>query len=173
MLGKIRLCFTVIVLATTLSAADNILIVGSTGLGVQPATGWTRQEGGTFLLRGPGKDGALAPRFTVTVVSGTIADMTTAFRKRFSRVAAGSEILNEDDVPLGGRTWHRLRTHLAIGPIVLGQSIWIGSINGHTIVAVLSTGDDFIQANVSIGADMVSSLREVIQSVPQILTPAH
>ncbi len=166
MLGKIRPCLVLCALTIMLSAVDDAIAVGSTGLSVRPAAGWVRQDSGIFLLRGPGKDGTLAPRFVVSIVSGSIDATVSSIRTRFRRVVAGNELLSEDDVPLGGRAWHRLRTRLAMGPLVLSQSIWISSVRERTVIAVLSSDDDRLSANLTLGSDMVASLRDIRPATP-------
>lgn len=160
MLAKMSISILCCALFQTFAISGEAMPIERSGLVVMPAKDWTRQPGTSFVLRGPERDGLIAPRFAISIVADEPLHVIKELRDRFRRIAAHSSILDEDTVPIGGRAWYRLRTRFAIGPIVLGQSIWIGLINNRTVIGVLSAGDEVLPLYLDTALKMVASLKD-------------
>ncbi len=120
--------------------------------------GWSEIAGSSLVLRGPGKDAMEAPRLAIGIAAGDVASATDSLRDGYRRLADGCEILDDDQVPLGGRVWRRLRVRFAAGPLAFGQSAWVGTVGEHTVVAVLSAPDDRIAAHLTAASAAVASI---------------
>lgn len=120
--------------------------------------GWAEAAGTTLVLRGPGTDAMAAPRLAVELAAGDVTSATESLRDGYRRLADGCEILDDDQVPLGGRVWRRLRVRFAAGPLAFGQSAWVGSVGNRTVVAVLSAPDDRIAAHLAAASAAVASI---------------
>ena len=123
-----------------------------------PPAGWTRTMGETLVLRGPGRDANEAPRLAVTIADGDPASAASSLRDGWKRVADGCEMLDDDDEPLGGRVWRRIRVRFAAGPLAFGQTAWVGAVSGRTVVVVLSAPDDRIGLHLAAASDAVASI---------------
>ena len=123
-----------------------------------PPAGWTRMTGEAFALRGPGRDDSEAPRLVVTIAAGDQGSTAASMRDGWKRVADGCELLDDDDEPLGGRVWRRMRVRFAAGPLAFGQTAWVGAVAGRTVVIVLSAPDDRIGLHLAAASDAVASI---------------
>lgn len=128
---------------TIVAAAEAIPLPGGAGT-IQPPPGWQRNPSSELVLRGPGRETDESPRLAIAV-SGTDAASTAAsLRAGWRRMADGCETIDDDLEPLGGRVWQRIRVRFAAGPLAFGQTGWVGSVGGRTVVIVLSAPDDRI-----------------------------
>lgn len=152
---------TIILLSTCLASAGaaEVRLPQEAGILTIPA-GWTEvpRPGTTLVLRGPGTDAMEAPRLAVETAAGDVASATDSLRDGYRRLADGCEILDDDQVPLGGRVWRRLRVRFAAGPLAFGQSAWIGTVGNRTVVAVLSAPDDRIAAHLTAASAVIASI---------------
>jgi hypothetical protein len=123
-----------------------------------PPAGWIRTVSEMLVLRGPGRDANEAPRLAVTLADGDTASISASLRDGWTRVADGCELLDDDDEPLGGRVWRRIRVRFAAGPLAFGQTAWVGSVSGRTVVVVLSAPDERIGQHLATAAAAVASI---------------
>ncbi|MBN8525437.1 MAG: hypothetical protein J0M02_08885 [Planctomycetes bacterium] len=149
-----------IVLASVLgagsaAAADAALPTGAGRIAIPE--GWSCESGTALVLRGPGGNDT-APRLAVTIAEADPAAAAQALRDGYVRITDGCEILDEDEVPMGGRIWRRTRVRFATGPVLFGQSAWIGSVGGRTVVAVLSAPDERLAAALSAAVAALSGI---------------
>jgi hypothetical protein len=120
--------------------------------------GWTEIAGTSLILRGPGKEAIDAPRLAVEIAAGDIASTTDSLRDGYRRLADGCEIIDDDQVPLGGRVWSRLRVRFAAGPLAFGQSAWVGTVGSRTVVVVLSAPDDSLAVYLAAASSAIASI---------------
>lgn len=142
---------------TFLHASESIPLPDGAGM-FHPPTGWTRLPSEPLVLRGPGRDADEAPRLAATVAAGDPASTAASMRDGWRRVADGCEFLDDDDEPLGGRIWRRIRVRFAAGPLAFGQTAWIGSVGGRTVVMVLSAPDERAGGHLAAAAAAVASI---------------
>lgn len=141
---------------TFLASAESSL-PGGAGTFLPPA-GWTRTSAEMLVLRGPGRDASEAPRLALTLADGDAGSAATSLRDGWKRVADGCEMLDDDDEPLGGRVWRRMRVRFAAGPLAFGQTAWVGSVSGRTVVVVLSAPDERIGLHLAAASAAVASI---------------
>ncbi len=155
-----RICFAVFFVAC-LHATDISVSIPGGGCTISPPSGWTIAPAVHLVFRGPitGNRTEDAPRMAITCAEAGVDSTADSLRDGIRRVADGCEILNDDSVPLGGRTWRRIRSRFAAGPLAFGQIAWISSVDGRTIVVVLSAPDDAIVAHLGPAAAAVGSIR--------------
>lgn len=160
MMSKQRIILLTCVLATALASAESIIIPRTPVLATIPV-GWSAlpQDGVTAVLRGPGSTPASIPRLSLATAAGDPAATCATLRSSLLRVTDGCQILDDDELPIGGRVWRRLRVRFAIGPAQFGQSAWIGSVSGKTIIVVLSAPEDELPAYLATAATLLTSLR--------------
>jgi len=145
-----------LVTGTFLGAIESAALPEAAGAIVVP-TGWRTVPGGCLILRGPG-EGYEVPRLALSVTSSAAPAAATALREGWRRVTDGREVIDDDDEPLGGRVWQRIRVRFAVGPLAVVQTAWIGTVGGRTVVAVLSSGDDHAAAHLVTAAAAVASI---------------
>lgn len=119
-------------------SADPVAAPGG-GAAFSPPSGWLRIDRDGAAWRAPG-DAAGAPRIALSASSGTPAEAAAELRDGWRRVAS-AEMLDEDDVPVGGRTWRRMHARIAAGPLIYAQCAWIGTVGSRTLVVVASAPD--------------------------------
>lgn len=155
---KASICIALLAFAggTFLASAESSL-PGNAGI-FHPPTGWTRTSAETLVLRGPGRDASDAPRLALTIADGDAASAASSLRDGWKRVADGCEMLDDDDEPLGGRVWRRMRVRFAAGPLAFGQTAWVGSVGGRTLVIVLSAPDERIGLHLAAASAAVASI---------------
>lgn len=141
------------------NSAESTRIPGSILLADMPA-GWSRADASAaqVVLKGPAAAGSSAPRIAIAVSPSDPDAAATSLRDGLLRIADGCEILDDDHVPLGGRVWRRMRLRFATGPLVFGQSAWIGAVDGTTMVVVLSASDDDLAKYLATAANVVAAL---------------
>lgn len=146
-------------LASVLTSGESITIPGAGVLATVP-TGWNAlpAEGMIAVLAGPGRSAASIPRMTLAGAAGNPMALGSALRSSLQRVADGCQFIDDDEVPLGGRIWRRMRVRFAVGPSPFGQSIWIGTVVGHTVVIVLSAPEDDLTSHIASATALLSSL---------------
>jgi hypothetical protein len=160
MMSKQRIIILLCVLATTLTSVESCTIPQTQVLATIPA-GWNvlPTDGVTVVLRGPGRIPAAIPRLSLATAAGDPVATCASLRSSLLRVTDGCRILDDDEIPIGGRVWRRLRVRFAVGPAQFGQSAWIGSVSGITIIVVLSAPEDELPAYLSMSAALLTSLR--------------
>ena len=155
---KRSIIFLILVLAGSfLAAGEALSLPGKTGM-FHPPAGWTTLQSEPLIVRGPARDAGEAPRLVVTLSEGDPASAAATLRDGWKRVADGCEFLDDDDVPLGGRVWRRIRVRFAAGPLAFGQTAWIGQVAGRTMVIVLSAPDDRIGGYLAVASATVASI---------------
>lgn len=142
--------------STPLAGAETALPLDVGTITIPPE--WSVVDGVGFVLRGPGRTALEAPRLAITTAVGDVDATTASLRDGYRRVADGCEILDDDTIPLGGRVWHRLRVRFATGPMAIGQSAWVGSVDGRTVVAVLSAPDEYLSSHLAKAAESIASI---------------
>ncbi len=122
---------------------------------------WTSAAVAGFVLRGPVSHGRTeeAPRLAITNAEADIATTASSLRDGLMRVTDGGEILDDDQVPLGGRVWRRIKSRFAAGPMAFGQYAWIGTVDGRTLVVVLSAPDDVVTASLALASAAIATIR--------------
>ena len=158
MLRKCSILASVFLTSGMILASESLPLPESTGTFLVPA-GWHRVAAAGLVLRGPGNEAADAPRLVLTVVPGDLAATATSLKDGWKRVTDGCEILDDDNEPLGGRVWRRIRVRFAAGPLAFGQAAWIGSVNGRTVVAMLSAPDDRIGSHLASVTAAIATIR--------------
>lgn len=142
------------VTGTFLLAAEHRPLPDGAGTIVLP----DRWHSGTpGVLIGPGPAGE-APRLALAVGAGAPAATASTLRDAWRRVADGCELLDEDDEPLGGRVWRRLRARFAIGPLVTVQTAWVGTVDGRTVVAIYSATEEHAAEHLPAAVAAVASI---------------
>ena len=123
--------------------------------------GWSPAASPAFVLRGPVPHGRTeeAPRLAITIAEADIATTASSLRDGLMRVADGCEILDDDQIPLGGRVWRRIKTRFAAGPMAFGQYAWIGTVEGRTLVVVLSAPDDVVTTSLAPVSAAIATIR--------------
>ncbi len=154
--ASISMCLLAFASGTCLGSAESSL-PGDAGTFIAPA-GWTRTSAEMLVLRGPGRDASEAPRLAVTLADGDPVSTAGSLREGWKRVAAGCEMLDDDDEPLGGRVWRRIRVRFAAGPLAFAQTAWVGSVSGRTVVVLLSAPDDRIGLHLAAASAAVASI---------------
>lgn len=139
-----------------LMAVEAQLPAGSGTIAVPP--GWDSADGRVLVLRAPARDAMEAPRLAVSIADGDTDSALGSLRDGYRRMADGCEILDDDQVPLGGRVWRRLRVRFATGPVAFGQSAWVGTVGTRTVVAVLSAPDERIAGSLAAASAAVASI---------------
>lgn len=160
MMSKQRIVLLVCILAATLTSAESIIIPRAPVAATVPV-GWSvlPQDGATAVLRGPGRTPADIPRLSLATTAEDPVAACTSLRSSLLHVTDGCRILDDDELPIGGRVWRRLRVRFAIGPAQFGQSAWIGTVSGKTIIVVLSAPEDELPAHLATAAVLLTSLR--------------
>lgn len=155
-----KACIFILValLCGSIHAADERIPLPDGAGSFLAAPGWRRLPISDVVLSGPVKGAAMAPRIAVAVAAGTPAATAASLRDGWSRVADGCEFIDDDELPLGGRVWRRIRMRFGAGPLTFGQNAWIGSVAGRTVVVILSGPDDSIGAHQGSAAAMVGSI---------------
>jgi hypothetical protein len=136
-------------------SADPVATPGG-GAAFTPPPGWLRldREGATW--RAP-RDAGSAARIALSTSAGSPAEAAAELRDGWRRVAS-AEMLDEDDVPAGGRTWRRLHARVAAGPLIFAQCAWIGTVGGRTLVIVASAPDALPPAALAAADGVLGSL---------------
>lgn len=147
---------TALAYGTFLHTAESSL-PGNTGTFTPPA-GWTVAAGDMLVLRGPGRDASDAPRLVATIADGDPASTAASLRDGWKRVADGCDMLDDDDEPLGGRVWRRMRVRFAAGPLAFGQTAWVGAVAGRTVIFVLSAPDERIGLHLAAASAAIASI---------------
>lgn len=137
----------------SLFAAD---LPSATGT-ISVPTGWRIAAGEALTLLGPG-GGHHPPRLALRLAETAPAEAAAVLRAGWQRVADGCTVLDDDDEPLGGRVWRRIRVRYAVGPLAVAQTAWVGSVGGRTVVAVLSSDDDAAAAALATAAAAIASI---------------
>lgn len=138
--------------AETLSSTDGLVTATI-------PQGWTTvPSDGAAVIQGRATDPVQAPRIALTLPGTPPAEAAAAIRAGVLKVGDGTEIIDEDDLPIGGRVWRRIRYRFATGPLVFGQSAWIGQVGGHTVSVVLSAPDDRLAAQIDAATGLIASL---------------
>lgn len=137
-------------------AADAVLPDGAGRIAVPDA--WRVSAARPLVLLGAAAAATDAPRLAVTATDAPAADAAASLRAGYARIADGCEILDDDDAPLGGRVWRRLRVRFATGPVLFGQVAWVGTVGTRTVVAVLSAPDERIGAALPAASAAVASI---------------
>lgn len=140
--------------------AESFPVPGSTLSADLPAQ-WVRLPGDerTAVIHGPGRSTAAMPKIAIACTSADPAAAAAAIRDGLMRVGDGCEVIDADQIPLGGRVWQRIRLRFAAGPLEFGQSIWAGTVAGRTVTVVLSAPEEDLAAHLPAGAAVVASLR--------------
>jgi len=137
--------------------AGEVQLPGGSGTIVVPP-GWESADGRILVLRAPARDAMEAPRLAISIADGDADSALGSLRDGYRRMADGCEILDDDQVPLGGRVWRRLRVRFATGPIAFGQSAWVGTVGTRTVVAVLSAPDERLAGSLAAASAAVASI---------------
>jgi len=138
--------------------AGEPLLLHDASVRLQPPAGWQRLAVPGVILRGPGTDLTEAPRLTISIVPGDVNSNAASMRDGWRRVSDGCDMIDDDDEPIGGRVWRRIRVRFAVGPLAFGQCAWIGQVNGRTMVAVLSAPDDHIVRHLVAASTTLASI---------------
>lgn len=160
MMSKQRISVLWCILISLLAGGESITVPGTAIVAIVPVE-WTvlPLDGPVAIIQGPGRNSGSLPRLTLATASGDPTTTSTALRTSLLRVADGCQILDDDELPIGGRVWRRLRVRFAIGPVPFGQSAWVGSVSGKTVVAVLSAPEDILATQLATATTVVASLR--------------
>ncbi len=140
-----------------LAGAEAIPLPDGIGM-IQPPQGWQSSTSPNLILRGLDKDAANAPRWAFTLASGDATTTAASLRDGWRRVTDGCEMIDDDDEPIGGRVWRRIRVRFAVGPLAFSQCAWIGTVNGRTLVAVLSAPDDQLAHHLAAASTALASI---------------
>ncbi len=112
---------------------------------------------GSGILVGPG-DSNDPPRLSLATATGDPATTAASVRDGYRRIGDGCQFIDDDDQPLGGRVWRRIRVRFAVGPLVFVQTAWIGAVDGRTVIAVLSSLEEQAAASLATGSAAVASI---------------
>lgn len=156
-MSKRRFLYLSCILVSILSSGESLSIPGSLLVATIPS-GWNTlpPDGPTVVLHNPGHGSA---RLSIAIAAGDPTAVCTSLRSSLLRIADGCQITDDDELPVGGRVWRRLRVRFAIGPVAFGQSAWIGVVSGKTVVTVLSAQEDDLPAHLGTATAVLNSLR--------------
>jgi hypothetical protein len=140
-----------------LSGGESTIIPG-TAISVQAPAGWNQAPGNVLVYEGHGPSQAEHPRLAFSVSTADPATAAATMRDALLRVTDGCQVIDEDTVPVGGRSWRRLHVRFATGPIVFAQSSWVGTVGGRTLIVVLSAPDERIGDSLLAATGALASL---------------
>lgn len=148
----------VCICAGLLPGVESITIPKSTIQATVPA-GWSQlpADGTTTVLRGPGRIPSNSPRLSLACAASDPETTSASLRTSLLKITDGCQILDDDELPIGGRVWRRLRVRFAIGPLQFGQSAWIGSVSGRTTIVILSAPEDDLPAHLGTASELLGS----------------
>lgn len=146
-----------LLMGTFLHAVEIVPLPGVRAELAVPA-GWTIRPGTGLLLHGPARDPATAARLIIMPSANGVEAAATAMREGWLRLTDGCEIGDDSEVPLGGRVWRRIGARFATGPLVFAQIAWIGTVDGRTVIAVLSAPEEGLAASAPVAGAALATI---------------
>lgn len=120
----------ILLLAAALPAADTTPGMGS----FRPPAGWRAAAPGLYTAQAGGAEWRLA----WSVAEAAPAQEVERLRHAWMRMLEVASWLDDDDVPLGGRVWRRLRAIVRPPGEPLECTAWIGQVGGRTVLLILT-----------------------------------
>jgi hypothetical protein len=80
-------------------------------------------------------------------------------RESLTAMTAGLRILDDDTIPLGGRTWRRQRVSFASGGTAWQQAWFCGSVGGRTTTVILSAPAATFDAQYQAATAAIATIR--------------
>lgn len=142
-----------LLMGTFLHAVEIVPLPGARTELAVPA-GWTIRPGTGLLLHDP----ASAARLVIMPSANSVEAAATAMREGWLRLTDGCEIGDDSEVPLGGRVWRRIGARFATGPLVFAQIAWISTVDGRTVIAVLSAPDERLAASAPVAGAALATI---------------
>jgi hypothetical protein len=87
------------------------------------------------------------------------ATAATRLRDHLGTLAKDFQVLDDDELPLGGRSWRRIRMRFQAAGVAIDQAAFCGSVGGRTITVVLSGPAEHFDRNWQACTAAIATLR--------------